>query len=146
MVILGMNWLEFNYVRINYYKSVQFLAPDEEEEVGLLTARQLTELMRDEAQVFLLIASLCVESQAVIDELQVVREFSEVFLDDISDVHPERDVEFSIDLVLSIRPISMTPYIKSAFELAELKKQLEDLLEKKFVRPSVRLGELRCCW
>ena len=41
-MILGMKWLELNYVHINYYiKSVQFLAPDEEEEAGFLCARQL---------------------------------------------------------------------------------------------------------
>ena len=45
-VILGMNWLESNYVHINCFnKSVQFLAPDKEEEVGFLSARQLNELM-----------------------------------------------------------------------------------------------------
>lgn len=50
---------------------------------------------------------------------------------------PEREVEFSIDLVPGTKPVSMTPYRMSAFELAELKKQLQDLLDKKFVRPSV---------
>ena len=35
------------------------------------------------------------------------------------------------------KPVSMAPYRMSAFELVELKKQLEDLLDKKFVRPSV---------
>ena len=50
---------------------------------------------------------------------------------------PEREVEFSIDLVPGTKPVSMAPYRMSASELAELKKQLEDLLEKKFVRPSV---------
>ncbi|XP_058775256.1 uncharacterized protein LOC131649512 [Vicia villosa] len=133
-----MSWLEFNYVHINCYnKFVGFLAPDEEEEACLLTARQLSKLMRDEAQVFSLIASLSVESQVAIDELQVVRDFGEVFSDDILDVPPEREVEFSIDLVLGIRPVPMIPYRMSTSELAELKKQLEDLLEKKFVRPSV---------
>jgi len=52
-------------------------------------------------------------------------------------VPPEREVEFYIDLVPGTKPVSMTPYRMSASELAELKKQLEDLLEKKFVRPSV---------
>ena len=49
----------------------------------------------------------------------------------------EREVEFSIDLVPGTKPVSMAPYRMSASELAELKKQLEDLLDKKFVRPSV---------
>jgi len=82
-------------------------------------------------------ASLSVENQAVIDKLQVVCEFPEVFPDEIPDVPPEREVEFSIDLVPGTKPVSMAPYRMSASELAELKKQLEDLLDKKFVRPSV---------
>jgi len=82
-------------------------------------------------------ASLSIENQAVIDKLQVVCEFPEVFPDEIPDVPPEREVEFSIDLVLGTKPVSMAPYRMSASELAELKKQLEDLLDKKFVRPSV---------
>lgn len=49
----------------------------------------------------------------------------------------ERGVEFSIDLVPGTRPVSMEPYMTFASELAELKKQLEDLLEKRFVRPRV---------
>ena len=93
--------------------------------------------MQDEAQMFSLMASLSIENQVSIDELQVVREFPEVFLDEIPDVLPEREVEFAIDLVPGTRPVSMAPYMMSASELSELKKQLEELLEKKFVRPSV---------
>ncbi|MDV3201193.1 MAG: reverse transcriptase family protein, partial [Sweet potato little leaf phytoplasma] len=47
-----------------------------------------------------------------------------------------REVEFSIDLVPGAGPISIAPYRMSPPELAELKKQLEDLLEKKFIIPS----------
>ena len=81
--------------------------------------------------------SLSIENQVAIDELQVVRDFPKVFPDDIPDVPAEREVEFSIDLVPGTKPVSMGPYRISAYELVELKKQLEDLLEKKFVRPSV---------
>jgi len=73
----------------------------------------------------------------VIDKLKVVCEFSEVFPDEIPNVPPEREVEFLIDLVPGTKPVSMAPYRMSASELAELKKQLEDFLDKKFVRPSV---------
>ncbi|XP_058752387.1 uncharacterized protein LOC131625552 [Vicia villosa] len=111
-VILGMNWFEYNYVHINCYnKYVWFSTPVEEEEIGLLSARQLRKL--------------------------VVREFPEVFLDKIPDVPAERGVEFAIDLFPGTRPISMAPYRMSGSELKKLKKQLEDLREKKFVRPSV---------
>src|ERR1043165_2015170 len=87
--------------------------------------------------VFLLMATLSVESQAVIANFLVVCDFSEVFPDEIPSAPPEREVEFSMDLVPGTRPISMAPYRMSASELAKLKSQLEDFLEKKFVRPSV---------
>ena len=72
-------------------------------------------------------------------ELPIVCDFPEVFPDDISDLPPEREVEFSIDLIPGTSPVSMSPYRMSASELKELKSQLEDLLEKKFIRPSVSL-------
>ncbi|XP_050908970.1 uncharacterized protein LOC127122718 [Lathyrus oleraceus] len=122
-VILGMNWLEFNHVHINCYnKSVWFLTPGEEEEAGFLSARGLKELLEEEAQVFALFVVLSTKSQAVIDELQVVRDFLEVFPYDISDVPLEREVEFSIDLVPSTMHVSMAPYKMSASKLAELKR------------------------
>ena len=63
--------------------------------------------------------------------------FPDVFPEEVNELPPEREVEFSIDLVPGTRPISMAPYRMSAVELAELKSQLEDLLDKKFIRPSV---------
>ena len=68
-VILGMNWLEHNCVHINCYdKSVKFSTPEEEED-GLLSTRQLRKLMQEEVQMFSLIVSLSVETQAIIEEL-----------------------------------------------------------------------------
>src|SRR4051812_44121532 len=86
---------------------------------------------------FSLMATLSIENHNIIDELPVVREFPEVSPDKFLDVPPERGIEFMIDLVPSTRLVSMAPYKMSASELTELKKQLEDSLEKKFVRPSV---------
>lgn len=70
-------------------------------------------------------------------DLPVVCEFPDVFLSNIIDLLLEREVKFTIDLVPGTRLVSMTPYRMSMSELGELKKQLEYLLEKKFVRPSV---------
>ena len=79
------------------------------------TTKQLKQLERDGIMMFSLMA--------VIDKLQVVCDFPEVFPDEIPDVPPEREVEFSIDLIPGTKPVSMTPYRMSASELAELKKQ-----------------------
>jgi len=116
---------------------VRFSSAEEEGETKFLTTKQLKQLMHDGIQIFSLMAFLSIENQAVIEKLQVVCEFPEVFPDEIPDVPPEREVEFSIDLIPGMKPISMAHYRMSASELDELKKQLEDFLDKKFVRPSV---------
>ncbi|MCI12158.1 retrotransposon protein, partial [Trifolium medium] len=91
----------------------------------------------EQAEVFAIFASLKLEDGVKMEELPVVCEFSDVFPGDVSDLPPEREVEFAIDLIPGTSPISMAPYRMSASELKELKRQLEELLEKKFIRPSV---------
>ena len=66
----------------------------------------------------------------------MAKEFSDVFPDDIPEFPPQREIEFSIELVPGTGPISIAPYRMSPLELAELKKQLDELLGKKFIRPS----------
>src|SRR4030042_643278 len=136
--MVGMNWLEYNHVHINCFsETVHFSSVEEDSGVEFLSTKQLKQMACDEVQMFSLMAFLSVENQEKIDRLPVVCGFPEVFPDEIPDAPPEREVEFSIDLVPGTKPVSMAPYRMSASELAELKKQLEDLLDKKFVRPSV---------
>src|ERR1051325_6823798 len=95
--------------------------------------------VKDGAVVFMLYSAIEAEGKAKGDGLPVVNEFPEVFPEDVSELPPEREVEFSIDLIPGTSLVSMAPYRMSASELSELKKQLEGLLEKKFIRPSVSL-------
>ena len=85
----------------------------------------------------MMFASLKESGEKGVGDLPIVQEFLEVFPDDIIDLPPEREVEFAIDLVPRTSPISIAPYWMFALELGELKKQLEKLLEKQFIRPSV---------
>ncbi|XP_050876480.1 uncharacterized protein LOC127080192 [Lathyrus oleraceus] len=110
-VILGMSWLEFNHVHINCYnKLVRFLSPKEEEEVCFISASQLEELLKDEAKVLAMYASLSVESQILVEGLPVICEFPKVFPDDISNLPLEREIEFATDLVSGTRPVSLAAY------------------------------------
>ena len=70
----------------------------------------------------------------ILDEIQVVREFPDVFLDDMVGLPPEREVEFTIDLIPRTEPISIPPYRMAPAELRELKAQLEEFLSKGFIR------------
>ena len=73
----------------------------------------------------------------LMDEILVVREFHDVFRDDIVGLPPDREVEFTIDLIPGTEPISIHPYRMAPAELRELKAQLEELLSKGFIRLSI---------
>ena len=71
-----------------------------------------------------------------VENISVVREFSYVFLKDLPGLPPDRDVQFSIELKLGTTPVSRRAYRMAPKELAELKTQLQELLEKGFIQPS----------
>ena len=69
--------------------------------------------------------------------IHVVRDFFDVFPDKLHSSWVDRKIEFYIDLNPGTRSIFKDPYHMSPLELKELKVQLQDLLEKGFIRPSV---------
>ena len=71
-----------------------------------------------------------------LEEVPVVNEYPDVFPEELPGMPPDRDVEFVIDLVPGTAPIAKRPYRMAASELAELKKQLEELQRIGFIRPS----------
>lgn len=137
-VILRMNCLEFNLVFINCFdKSMKFLESEESTDSSFVTVRHVEMSLRESAQVLMVLASLSGGSDRMITDIHMVCDFTKVFPDDISDLPPKREVEFAIDLVHGTSLVSMAPYRMYASELSELKKEFEDLLEKKCVRLSV---------
>ena len=102
-----------------------------------MSSSEVTKSLKEHAEMFVMFASLKLGGESGENQLPVVCEFPDVFPEDVSDLPPEREVEFSIEVVPGTNPISMAPYRMSTSELDQLKKQLEDLLEKKFIRPSV---------
>ena len=67
----------------------------------------------------------------------LLREYVDVFPDEIPGMPPQRDIDFRIDLVPGAEPISRAPYRMTTQELSELKLQLEELLAKGHTFPSV---------
>ena len=66
-----------------------------------------------------------------------MREIPKVFLEDVVNPPPEREVEFSINLIPGTGPLSFASYRMSPLELTKFKKQIKELLAKGFIRPSV---------
>ncbi|GJT69703.1 putative reverse transcriptase domain-containing protein [Tanacetum coccineum] len=71
-----------------------------------------------------------------LDDIQVVRDFPEVFPDDLSGLPPVREIEFRIDLIPGASPVVKSPYRLAPSEMLELSNQLKELQEKGFIRPS----------
>src|SRR6266542_648202 len=71
-----------------------------------------------------------------IKEVPVVCDFTDVFLADLPGLPPDRDVEFTIELLPGTAPILRRPYRMGPEELKELKVQLQELLDKGFIQPS----------
>ncbi|XP_020992528.1 uncharacterized protein LOC110278627 [Arachis duranensis] len=72
-----------------------------------------------------------------LEQIPVVRDFLEVFPEDIPEFPPHREIKFAIELVPGAGPVSIAPYRMAPIELAELKAQLKELLNKRFIQPSV---------
>ncbi|XP_028230544.1 uncharacterized protein LOC114410822 [Glycine soja] len=129
-VILGMDWLSSNHVLLNCFdKTLVFDDFGVSKDKMFISTNQVVTSLKEDAQVYMTLSNLEVETKVSMGDLPVVREFPKVFPKDISGLPPEREIEFSIDLVPGIGPISIVPYRMSPIELAELKK-LEELLDK----------------
>ncbi|GKB73791.1 hypothetical protein Tco_0935203 [Tanacetum coccineum] len=71
-----------------------------------------------------------------LEDVPIVHDFMKVFLEDLPGLPPARQVEFQIDLVFGAAPVVRAPYRLAPSEMQELSAQLQELLDKGFVRPS----------
>jgi hypothetical protein len=126
-VILGMNWLAHHKAILNTELRTIRLSYGQEE---VLLSIPVATTAKPFGSVY----------EAIIPEIQdilVVCEFLDVFPEDLPGLPLERDVEFVIELKLGTAPVSRRSYRMPSNELTELKTQLQDLLEKGFIRPSL---------
>ena len=66
----------------------------------------------------------------------MVKDFPNVFPKELPGMPPDRDIEFLIELLLGIGPISKRAYRMPAKDLVEIKKQIKELLDKGYICPS----------
>ncbi|GJU64112.1 putative reverse transcriptase domain-containing protein [Tanacetum coccineum] len=71
-----------------------------------------------------------------IEDVPIVRDFPEVFPEDLPGLPPARPVEFQIDLIPGAAPVARAPYRLAPSEMKELSEQLQELSDKGFIRPS----------
>jgi hypothetical protein len=77
------------------------------------------------------------DSKPSLEDHPILREYKYVFLEEVPGLPPRRDIDFSIELIPGVVPMSRAPYRMSTPELVELKLQLKEMLDKGHIRPSV---------
>ncbi|GJW52138.1 putative reverse transcriptase domain-containing protein [Tanacetum coccineum] len=126
-VVIGMNWLSNHKAEIICHEKVVM--------IPLLDGKVLRVLgERPEEKARLLVSAKTRDKKQ--EEIVVVRDFPEVFLDDLSALPPLREIEFRIKLIPGAVPIAKSPYRLAPSELEELSGQLKELQDKYFIRPS----------
>ncbi|GAV81381.1 RVT_1 domain-containing protein/zf-CCHC domain-containing protein/rve domain-containing protein/RVP_2 domain-containing protein, partial [Cephalotus follicularis] len=147
-VILGMDWLSAYRACMDCYnKTVDFCLPDETAvqfkgnkgfSTPIISFIRPSRYLEKGCEGFLAhVVDKRKEKGKSLEEVPVVNGFSDVFPADLVSLPPRRSMEFVIDLVPGTAPISKAPYRMAPAELRELKLQLQDLVDKGFVRPSV---------
>ncbi|KAD3640042.1 hypothetical protein E3N88_29265 [Mikania micrantha] len=110
-VVVGMDWLSGNQAEITFHDKVGYTS--------------ILVLITDET-----------EAEKRIEDIPVVCDYPDVFPEDLPGLPPPQQVEFRIDLVPGTAPIARAPYRLAPSEMHELSNQLQELLDKGFIRPS----------
>ncbi|XP_070054202.1 uncharacterized protein [Nicotiana tomentosiformis] len=147
-VILGMGWLSLYHAIIDYHaKTVTLAMPGlpwlkwrgtldyiPSRVVSFLKAQWMDEKGRDAYLAYVRDVSA---DTPTIESVPVVRNYLDVFLVALPGMPLDRDIDFGIDLLRGTHPVSIPPYRMALSELKELEEQLQELLDKRFIWPSM---------
>ena len=104
---------------------------------NVISAMQARRFMRKGCETFLAMILDSKRGQVDVEKIPVVREFPDVFPEELPGIPLEKEVDLAIEIVPGTVLMSRAPYRMAPTELKELKSQLQELLDKGFIRPSV---------
>ncbi|KAL0559403.1 hypothetical protein IC582_004012 [Cucumis melo] len=147
-VILGMDWLAANHASIDCSRkevtfnppsmaSFKFKGGGSKSLPQVISAIRASKLLSQGTWGILASVVDTREADVSLSSEPVVRDYPDVFPEELPGLPPHREVEFAIELEPGTVPISRAPYRMAPAELKELKVQLQELLDKGFIRPSV---------
>ncbi|GKD51634.1 putative reverse transcriptase domain-containing protein [Tanacetum coccineum] len=153
-VIIGIDWLrrchavivcDEKLIRIPYGNETLVFRGNKsndgrESQLIVISCSKTQEYMAKGCQIFLAQISAKKEEDRSegkqLKDVPIVRDFPEVFPEDLSGLPPARPVEFQIDLIPGAAPVAQAPYRLEPSEMKELSEQLQELSDKGFIRPS----------
>ncbi|GJX53842.1 reverse transcriptase domain-containing protein [Tanacetum coccineum] len=144
-VVIGMDWLSKYHAKILCDEKVVHIPVDGETliirgdrsktRLNLISCIK-TEKYISHCQVFMIQVMEKKADEKRLEDIPVVKEFPDVFPEDLPGIPPVRQVEFQIDLIPGAAPIARTPYRLAPSEMQELSNQLQELTDRGFIRPS----------
>jgi hypothetical protein len=145
-VVIGMDWLSRQRVRIICDEKVVHLSNGGETLVvrgersrtrlSIISCIKTEKYIKKGCYAFLAHITEKKSDEKRLEDVPIVKEFSEVFPEELPGLPPTRQVEFQIELVPGAAPIARAPYRLAPSEMQELSNQLQELLDKGFIRPS----------
>jgi hypothetical protein len=146
-LIIGMDWLEAHQALVDCFAKRVLCVDDEGRPIEIQGVRRKVSLLfisiikvkrclRQGCRLYV-VEEVNERKGPSLDQYLVLSEFKDVFLNKLLGLPPERELDFTIELKPSEKPISKTPYQMTAPELCELQMQLKELLDLGLIRPSV---------
>ena len=147
-VILGMDWLSRHQAIVDCrMKRVTLRTPNEDKVTfigersnhlsNVISAAITRTMVLKGCEAYLAYVIEMKKARHSVSDIPTVIDFLDVFPEELLGLPPLREIEFAIDVVPGATPTSITPYRMVPLEVKELKLQLQELLEKGFIRPSV---------
>ncbi|GJZ90009.1 putative reverse transcriptase domain-containing protein, partial [Tanacetum coccineum] len=145
-VIIGMDWLVKHdavivcgekVVRIPYGNKTLIVEGDKGvSRLKVISCIKARKYVEQGCHLFLAHVTEKKSKEKRMEDVPVIHDFPEVFPEELPGIPPPRQVEFRIDLVPGAAPVARAPYRLAPSEMKELSVQLQELLEKGFIRPS----------
>ncbi|GJR74552.1 putative reverse transcriptase domain-containing protein [Tanacetum coccineum] len=145
-VVIGMDWLSKYHARIIYDEKVIHIPINGETliiqgdqsktRLSLISCIKIERYIYRGCQVSVAQVMEKKSDEKRLEDIPVVREFPEVFPEDLPGLPPVRQVEFQIDLIPGAAPVARAPYRLAPSEMQELSNQLQELADQGFIRPS----------
>ncbi|XP_076907112.1 uncharacterized protein LOC143563464 [Bidens hawaiensis] len=140
-VIVGMNWLTINHVEVVCFEKflriplkdgriLKVFGSTPTSKLNLMSCFQAQRYLRKKYVAFLSLAMEKDKDKKKIQDIPIVRDFPDVFPDDIVGLPPIRQVEFRIDFIPGANPVAKAPYRLAPSEMKELSSQLQELSDK----------------
>ncbi|KAJ0752567.1 putative nucleotidyltransferase, Ribonuclease H [Helianthus annuus] len=146
-IIVGMDWLAKHHAEVVCFEKIvrvplssgetlQVRGKKPASSLKLMSCTQARKYLRKNYVAFLAHVTADKGKGKSIQDIPVVRDYQELFPEELPGLPPARQVEFRIDLVPGANPIARAPYRLAPSEMQELSKQLQELSDKGFIRPS----------